>query len=112
VELKVKGKEMKRTGERRKRRNNWTKEENRRKGGEIKKKNIKEKNEKINGWKGRTEGKYLSLVKGKFVSMLNQLPCNEDVWESGGIAPRILNLGTIWRWSGMVQWCSAGLRVG
>jgi len=25
-------------------------------------------------------------------------PFHEDLWESGGTAPRILNLGTRWRW--------------
>jgi hypothetical protein len=35
--------------------------------------------------------------KGKVVPMLKELPCHEDVWGSGGIAPRILNLGTRWR---------------
>jgi len=34
--------------------------------------------------------------KGKVVSMLNTVP-RHDVWESGGIAPHILNLGTGWR---------------
>jgi hypothetical protein len=33
---------------------------------------------------------------GKFVPGLNYVPRNEDVWESGGIALRILNLGTGW----------------
>jgi len=32
--------------------------------------------------------------KGKVVSVLNCVPCHEDVWGSGGMAPRILNLGT------------------
>jgi hypothetical protein len=30
--------------------------------------------------------------------MLNQVPQHEDVFESTGIAPRILYLGTGWRW--------------
>jgi len=30
--------------------------------------------------------------------MLNQVPCYEDIWESGGIAPCFLNLGTRQRW--------------
>jgi hypothetical protein len=36
-------------------------------------------------------------VKGKVVTVLNQPPCNEDVLGSGGIAPRIRDLGTRWR---------------
>jgi hypothetical protein len=31
-------------------------------------------------------------------AVLNQAPRHEEIWGSGGIAPRILNLGTIWRW--------------
>ena len=30
------------------------------------------------------------------VSVLNQAPCHEVMWRNGGIAPRILNLSTIW----------------
>jgi hypothetical protein len=30
--------------------------------------------------------------------VINQAPRYEDVWVSRGIAPRILNLGTRWRW--------------
>jgi len=30
--------------------------------------------------------------------MLNQIPRHETVWRGGGIAPRMLNLGTGWRW--------------
>jgi hypothetical protein len=30
--------------------------------------------------------------------VLNEAPRHEDVLGSGGIAPRILNLGTRWRW--------------
>jgi hypothetical protein len=33
----------------------------------------------------------------RVVSMLNQVPQHEDVFESTGIAPRILYLGTGWR---------------
>jgi hypothetical protein len=32
-------------------------------------------------------------IKGKVIHVLNQAPRHEDVWESGGIAPRILSLG-------------------
>jgi hypothetical protein len=34
----------------------------------------------------------------KTFPVLNQSPCHEDVFENGSKAPRILNLGTIWRW--------------
>jgi hypothetical protein len=34
----------------------------------------------------------------KTVSELNYAPHCREVWESGGIAPRILNLGNIWTW--------------
>jgi hypothetical protein len=34
------------------------------------------------------------LVKGNFIAMRNQAPRSEDVWESGGIAPCILNICT------------------
>jgi hypothetical protein len=37
-------------------------------------------------------------LTGKFVPVLNWVPCHEDVLERGGIAPRILNLGTRCRW--------------
>jgi hypothetical protein len=30
--------------------------------------------------------------------MLNKAPHQEDVWESGGIAPRVLNIGARWKW--------------
>jgi len=33
----------------------------------------------------------------KTYPVLNKTLRNEDVWETGGIAPRILNLGTWWR---------------
>jgi len=36
-------------------------------------------------------------VKGKVVPVLNQATRHEDVLESGGLAPRILHLGTRWR---------------
>jgi len=36
------------------------------------------------------------LGKGK-VPVLNKAPCREDVSGSGGIVPRILNLGARWR---------------
>jgi hypothetical protein len=35
--------------------------------------------------------------KGKVVPVLNQAPRHEDVLGSGGIAPRVLDLGTRWR---------------
>jgi hypothetical protein len=34
----------------------------------------------------------------KLVPVLNLVLRNEDVWESGGIVPRILNLAARWRW--------------
>jgi hypothetical protein len=36
----------------------------------------------------------------KTYAVLNKAPHHEDIWWSGGIAPRILNLGTRWRWVG------------
>jgi hypothetical protein len=36
-------------------------------------------------------------IKCQVVSVLNQVPRPEDVWRSGNIAPRILNLGTRWK---------------
>jgi len=56
-----------------------------------------------------TSAPSVQTFKGKVVPMLNQLPryehissdkstpCREEVWDSGGIAARILNLGTKWR---------------
>jgi len=35
-------------------------------------------------------------VKGKVISVPNQVPRHEDVWENGGIAPRVHNLSTGW----------------
>jgi len=35
--------------------------------------------------------------KGKVAPVLKKVPRHEDVGVSGGIAPRILNLGTRWR---------------
>jgi hypothetical protein len=35
--------------------------------------------------------------KSKFVPVLNYAQRHEDVWESGGIPPRILNLGSRWK---------------
>jgi len=43
----------------------------------------------------------LCLTKSHVVKtcpLLNSAPRHEDLWVSGGIAPRILNLGTRWRW--------------
>jgi hypothetical protein len=38
-------------------------------------------------------------IKGKVVlSLINWLPRHENVWESGGIALGIINLGIGWRW--------------
>jgi hypothetical protein len=37
-------------------------------------------------------------VKGKVFPVLSWAPRREDVLGSGGIAPRILDLGTRWRW--------------
>jgi len=31
--------------------------------------------------------------------VFNEAPRHEDVLESGGIAPSILNVGTTWRWA-------------
>jgi hypothetical protein len=42
---------------------------------------------------GRCKGK----GKGKGVPEFNKGPHREGVWESGGIAPRILKLGARWR---------------
>jgi hypothetical protein len=36
-------------------------------------------------------------VKGKVAPVLNKAPRHDDVWDGGGIPPRILNLGTRWR---------------
>jgi hypothetical protein len=36
------------------------------------------------------------ILEGE-VAMLNKAPDNEDGWGSGGIAPRILDLGIRWR---------------
>jgi len=38
------------------------------------------------------------VQKGKVVPVLKLIPRHEDVLWIGGIAPRILNLGTRWRW--------------
>jgi hypothetical protein len=38
----------------------------------------------------------ISEDKGKVVLVFNQAPRNEDTSESGGTAPHILNLDTIW----------------
>jgi len=37
--------------------------------------------------------------KGKVAPVLNQVPRHEDIGESGGIAPHILDLSTRWRWA-------------
>jgi hypothetical protein len=52
----------------------------------------------------------------------NWLPRHEGVFESGGIAPRILDLSTRWRWSasrpsrfipqGKIPWCPLDKRLG
>jgi len=34
----------------------------------------------------------------KTYPVLHHAPCHEDVWGSVSRAPRILNLGTRWRW--------------
>jgi hypothetical protein len=52
--------------------------------------------------KGRYHSENQGAGKVKYHTMnmyllLNQTPGHEDVLESGGIAPRILNLGTRWR---------------
>jgi hypothetical protein len=33
----------------------------------------------------------------KLSLLLNQALCHEDVWESGGVAPHVLNFGSRWR---------------
>jgi hypothetical protein len=35
--------------------------------------------------------------RGKVFSLLNKASLNEDILESGGITPRILDLGTSWK---------------
>jgi hypothetical protein len=40
----------------------------------------------------------ISLYKVKVVPVLHQVSRQEEVWGSRGTAPRILNLGTTWRW--------------
>jgi hypothetical protein len=35
-------------------------------------------------------------IKLKQSLLLNEAPCREDVWDSGGMAPHILGLGTGW----------------
>jgi hypothetical protein len=35
----------------------------------------------------------IDKCKGEVVPVLNQAPHNEDVWGSGCIAPRVINLG-------------------
>jgi len=37
----------------------------------------------------------LQLSEGKGATVFNYEPYREDVWRSGGVAPRILNLGTV-----------------
>jgi len=37
------------------------------------------------------------IGKGKVVPVLNQVPCHEDIWGSGGTGSCSLNLGTRWR---------------
>jgi len=34
----------------------------------------------------------------KYILVLNEAPRHEDIGRSGGIATRILDLGTRWRW--------------
>jgi hypothetical protein len=41
---------------------------------------------------------YLISVKVTLSLCFNWTPCHEDVLENGGIAPRLLDLGTRWRW--------------
>jgi len=41
---------------------------------------------------------YWCSGNGKVVHVLNEVPCHEDIWGSGGIAPLILNLSTRCRW--------------
>jgi hypothetical protein len=37
---------------------------------------------------------YYVKEKDEVVSVLNKEPCHEDVWGSGSVTPRILNLGS------------------
>jgi len=39
----------------------------------------------------------LLLIPSNRYPVLTQTPRHEDIWVSGGIAPRILNLGTKWK---------------
>jgi hypothetical protein len=39
----------------------------------------------------------MMMMIGKVATEFNQVPSHESVWWSGGIATRILNLGTGWR---------------
>jgi len=44
--------------------------------------------------------RWVVYSKGKVVAVLKQVPCHEDVLESGLTAPCILSLGTGWSlWS-------------
>jgi hypothetical protein len=36
-------------------------------------------------------------VKDEVVPVRNSMQLQKDIWEGGGIAPRIFNLGTRWR---------------
>jgi hypothetical protein len=39
------------------------------------------------------------------IPVLNQAPCHELIWENGGIAPCIINVGTKWRWrASFIPW--------
>jgi hypothetical protein len=40
---------------------------------------------------------YRQLVNGEVLPVLHQVPRHEDVWGSGGIAPRALYLAARWR---------------
>jgi hypothetical protein len=39
----------------------------------------------------------IKMTKGKVLPVLNQAACHKDIWRSGSIALRILNLSTRWR---------------
>jgi len=39
----------------------------------------------------------MQRIDGKVVPLLNYAPHPENLWGTGGIAPRILNLGPRWK---------------
>jgi hypothetical protein len=54
---------------------------------------------KIRGPTLKSDTVIIWIIKVKYLSLcFNWAPRHEGVLGSGGIAPRILDLGTIWRW--------------